>query len=203
MEEYYNLLNKDRLIELLSSEKSIVRDESVRALTKFFTHQENVLSHILELINRIKVKYKESESNRSFLSSSKPIEGLSVLASIKKFIPSENEFEAIVKLYLEFENIDNGFASNLQYHIVLSFIKFPIEVLEKNQNLFIFNKRLKGIFEIVKQRDKFINKTSDTLWEILNHFCINYFDEYKESGLNRVAIDFTLDNINFFTELLE
>ncbi|MCD4817281.1 MAG: hypothetical protein K8S23_01150 [Candidatus Cloacimonetes bacterium] len=187
MEKYYHLLKKDRLIELLSNEKSIVREESVSALTKFFPNQENVLSHLLELINRIKIKYKESESNRDFLSASKRMEGLSLLASIKNFIPSDSEFKEIIKLYLEFENIENNFASNLQYHIILSFIKYPLKILEKNQNIFIFNKHLNKVFEMTKQRDKFIDKTPDTLWEILNDFCINHYDEYKEKGLDRIA----------------
>ena len=156
------IVNRDRLIQLLSHQDARVRDASVHALEKFFPGSPGIIEHILQ---SIKVFRDDC---------------LSLVAGIKYFTPSINDVQEIVSIINETDKHRDETSLNIYFHLTQSFLSFPFEILTKNQNIFSFNKELAQLYEILQNRDGFKKQDPKHLWNELTGFCSQYRDKPVE-----------------------
>ncbi len=163
------IVEKNRLIELLHHEDERVRNASCRALESFYPESEGVIEHLLESITAYK---KDS---------------LTLSAKIRSFIPTNDDINNIITLFYETNDLKDEFTIDTNYHLILSLLTFPFEIIEKNRELFIFNNQLKKIYEHAKIRDEIYSRPPEKLWNELENICTHYNGERLEGAESRYA----------------
>jgi len=156
------IVNRDRLIQLLSHQDARVRDASVHALERFFSGSPGIIEYILQ---SIKVFRDDC---------------LSLVAGIKHFTPSINDVQEIVSIINETDKHRDENSLNIYFHLTQSFLSFPFEILTKNRNIFSFNKELTKLYEILQNRDGFKKQDPKHLWNELTGFCSQHHDKPVE-----------------------
>ncbi len=160
------IIMKERLIELLHHEDKRVRDASVRALEKYFPGSDGIIEHLLKSISTY-----ENDC-------------LSLAANIKSFLPTNTDIHKIINLFNETSNLDDEYSSNINYHLILSLLSFPFEIIENNRETFVFNDELIKIYEQNKISDEIRSQNPEILWNELERICTNYHGK-KLNGEDR------------------
>lgn len=158
------IVNKERLIELLSHQDSRVRDEVARALERFFPKTTGVTTHLLKTIDLFRDNC------------------LAPAARLKAFIPEEDDIPEIVSLINNTDNQENDMSMNLHYHLTMSLLTSPFNILEKNQNAFVFSKDLTQLYEMAKNMEEFKQKGLEYLWDELVSLCERCRDKIIEGN---------------------
>ena len=159
------LIDKEKLIKLLDHEKNNVRREAMGALSSFFEGTSGIIAPTIRAIN----KYKT--------------DCLALVGGIRSFIPDDEEFAALIKLYTEADSQEDESSMNIAYNIERALIAFPFEILEKHEESLRFNETLSQIYGFALNKEILINKDPDRLWDSLKEVS----DQLKEDELNREA----------------
>lgn len=157
------LIEKNRLIELLHHEDERVRDAGVEALQRFFSESIGVIKHLLQSIE----KYEN--------------QCLSLAAGVRSFIPGDEDIGRIVKLINDCIQKTDTYSINLRFNLHLSFLDFPIDILERNKQLFLFNDDLTGVFKGAKNHENIRSKETNFLWTELERLC----DEHQDKRIEK------------------
>ncbi|MCP5105397.1 MAG: HEAT repeat domain-containing protein, partial [bacterium] len=132
------LVEKKRLIELLYHEDERVKSAAAEALEKFFPGSDDVIEHLLKVIDTAGEK------------------AMSLAAAIKYFVPTENDLHEVLRYIKETGDKKNTERHNLHMMLKLSFREFPFELLEKNYRELSFDKELVRIYDILKEQKETI-----------------------------------------------
>jgi len=163
------LVEKNKLLQLIQYDDERVRDAASEALTKFFCNTNGVIEIFLNAIEIF------------------PNECLSLLASLKYFIPTDDDIIRILKLLNNINPKENSYNLNMYFHLKNCFIEFPFEIIERNQKIISFNKELSDVLTIALNREKIKSKDPDELWRELDKLCSSYNNEDLESNDKQYA----------------
>ena len=158
------LVEKKRLVELLSHEDDRVINAAAEALQKFFPGSEGVMSHLLRLIN----------SGRG--------DTLGMAVKVKYFVPTDEDLLEILRLINESEHEKDGDSLSLNFHLVCSLFEFPFELLERNHTSFSFDNKLIELYETAKNRAEMKKREAGVLWQELEEICARYPDKEMEQN---------------------
>ncbi len=147
------LVNKDRLTQLLGHSDKRVRDQSARALGAFSPLSTGIIAPLIQAINK----------NKN--------DSLSLVASIKNFIPNDKEFAQLIKLFNETCQNKDELSNNISWHIQQSLFCFPVELLTENRNTIKFSKNLIQYYDLAINREKIKSQNPDDLWDSLKDLC--------------------------------
>jgi len=157
------LIEKNRLIELLYYEDKRVRDTGVETLQRFFSGSKGVIEYLLQSI--------ETYENQC----------LSLAAGVRSFIPGDTDIGRIIKLINDCKFKTDEYSLNLQFHLQISLMHFPIDILERNKQLFRFNEDLTRFFEVIKNHERIRSQEPDVLLNELEKLC----DEHQGKRIEK------------------
>jgi protoporphyrinogen oxidase len=123
------------------------------ALGSFFPNSTGIIAPIIRAINK----------NKN--------DSLSLASSIKNFIPNDEEFAELIKLFNETNPNQDEHSINVSWHILQSLLSFPIKILKDNRNTIEFNKNLTQCYDIAINGEKIKSQKPGDLWDSLGDLC--------------------------------
>jgi hypothetical protein len=153
------LVEKKRLIELLSHKDGRVITTATSALARFYPGSGNVIGSLLKAIRSTK------------------IDKLSLTVKFKYFMPTDDDVLEILRLLMGAQDKTDIDSELLQWHLTAALYEFPFPLLEKNASSFSFNEWLSEILETARERQEIMNLEPGILWEKLEQVCFDIGDE--------------------------
>lgn len=173
------LVEKKRLIELLSHEDGRVRSAAIEALENFFFGSGDVIEHLLKAIDSYKYDI-------GFV--------LELMTAMKNFIPTEEDAKKILRLYIETIKDNGDSAEVIELYLSDVLIDFPFQLLENNYATLSPYKDLVRIYRGAKEVEQVRSLEPEVLWEQLTERCERYY--------NKKMDDFDNINCKIFVESL-
>lgn len=157
------LVSEPRLIELLTHQNKIVRDEAVSALERYFPKSPNVIKPILKAFHIYKG------------------DTLSLIRGIKSFSPDEADIRVIHKLLIEIMDKKDENSVNTYFHLMNCLSQFPYDLIAAVHESFIFNEQLQKNYEIITNRNQIKSRSPKILWTELSDICKQHQGKYFDN----------------------